>query len=137
MVLTNTPNAQTADITFHYPHELTELLIETIPRLSKGKQGVLLFFRGAGVSDALMADLANRIRLTPKEINKFDIVRAVLTRINARGESALRERREILKRVTEFEDFSVCWENDQLKAKGLVSEIRRVINVKDSFTRMH
>jgi PHD/YefM family antitoxin component YafN of YafNO toxin-antitoxin module len=59
-----------------------------------------------------------------------------LERLNAKGEAALRERREILKRVTEFEDFSTCWPNDQLKAKGLVGEISRVIGVKDSFTRM-
>ena len=55
------------------------------------------------------------------------MVRTTLTRLNERGEAALRERREILKRVTEFEDFSTCWPNDQLKAKGLVAEIRRVI----------
>ena len=56
--------------------------------------------------------------------------------MNELGESSLRERREVLKRVVEFDDFSTCWPNDQLRAKGLVSEIRRVINVKDSFTRM-
>lgn len=43
----------------------------------------------------------------------------------------------VLKRVVEFEDFSTCWPNDQLKAKGLVGEVRRVINVKDSFTRIN
>lgn len=41
-----------------------------------------------------------------------------------------------MKRVVEFEDFSSCWPTDQLKAKGLVAEIRQVVNVKDSFTRM-
>ena len=45
-------------------------------------------------------------------------------------------RREVLKRVVEFEDFSTCWPDDQLKAKGLVAEIQRVVNVKNSFTRM-
>ena len=49
----------------------------------------------------------------------------------------LRERREILKRVTEFEDFSTCWPDDQLKAKGRIADIRRIVNVKDSFTRMN
>ena len=48
----------------------------------------------------------------------------------------MRERREILKRVIEFENFSTCWPNDQLKAKGLVAEILRVVDVKDSFGRM-
>ena len=43
---------------------------------------------------------------------------------------------EILRRITEFEDFSTGWPTDQLKAKGLVGEIRHVVDVKDSFTRM-
>lgn len=59
-----------------------------------------------------------------------------MERINQNSEKYLRQRREILKRITEFEAFSTCWENDQLKAKGLVSEIQKVINIKDSFTRM-
>lgn len=70
------------------------------------------------------------------KINKYEMVRTVLERLNAKGEVTLRERREILKRVTEFEDFSTCWPDDQLKAKGLVGEISRVVGVKDSFTRM-
>jgi len=53
------------------------------------------------------------------------------------GERSLRERREILKRVTEFHDFSVCWETDQAPARGLVAQIRDLVNVKDSFTRMN
>ncbi|MBP1663724.1 MAG: restriction endonuclease [Bacteroidetes bacterium] len=60
----------------------------------------------------------------------------MLERINQDSDKYLRERREILKRITEFEAFSTCWEADQFKAKGLVSEIQKVINVKDSFTRM-
>jgi len=34
------------------------------------------------------------------------------------------------------DDYSTCWPNDRLEAKGLVGEIRRVVDVKDSFTRM-
>jgi restriction system protein len=125
------------DITFHYPPELMNLLIEVIPLLSRGKKDVFLFFRGAGVSEALM-DIPYRLwQQNHSSINKYDIVRQVLTKLNEKGEACLRERREILKRVVEFENFSVCWENDQLKAKGLVAEIRDVVNVKDSFTRMN
>ncbi len=69
-------------------------------------------------------------------ISKYEIVRQVLTTLNEKNESCLRERREVLKRVVEFESFSSCWPTDQLKAKGLVSEIQNVVNVKDSFTRM-
>lgn len=65
------------------------------------------------------------------------MARTVLTRLNERGEATFRERREVLKRVVEFESFSTCWPTDQLKAKGLVAEVRRVVDVKDSFTRMN
>jgi restriction endonuclease Mrr len=124
------------DIIFHYPPELMNLLIDTIPLLFRSKKDVLLFFQGAGVSSSQTNDIAAQVDYNRDSISKYEITRTVLTRLNEKGESTLRERREILKRVTEFEDFSTCWPLDQLKAKGLVSEIRRVINVKDSFTRM-
>ncbi len=125
------------NIIFHYPPELLSLLIATIPLLCRSKKDVLLFFKGAGVASDLTNDLAIRVNQDPNSISKYEIARTVLTRLNEKGELTLRERREILKRVTEFEDFSTCWPKDQLKAKGLVAEIRRVVNVKDSFTRMH
>lgn len=124
------------DIIFHYPPELINLLIDTIPLLCRSKKDTILFFKGAGVDYQLYADLQNQINIDPKSINKYEIVRNILSRLNEKGEATLRERREILKRVTEFEEFSTCWPNDQLKAKGLVAEIRKVIDVKDSFTRM-
>lgn len=124
------------NVTFHYPPELLQLLIDTIPLLCRSKKDVLLFFKGAGVPDSSTRDLWTQIQKDKDSINKFEIVRTVLTRLNERGEAALRERREVLKRVVEFEDFSTCWPNDQLKAKGLVGEIRRTVDVKDSFTRM-
>ncbi len=77
-----------------------------------------------------------RVRNDRKNIHKYEIVRTVLTRLNEQGERTLRERREVLKRVVECEDFSTCWPSDQLKVKGLVAETRRVVDVKDSFTRM-
>ena len=125
------------DIVYHYPPELLQLLVDVIPRLVRSKNDVIIFFRGAGVTSDCYVDLERRVRTDRENIDKFEIARTILTRLNERGESALRERREVLKRVVEFEDFSTCWPNDQLRAKGLVAEIRRVINVKDSFTRMH
>lgn len=124
------------DITFHYPPELFQLLVDTIPLLCRSKLDVLTFLKGAGVDYKVMMDLWERVENDRENINKYEIVRTVLTRINELGEVTLRERREILKRVTEFEDFSTCWPKDELKAKGLVAEVRRVVDVKDSFTRM-
>lgn len=121
---------------FHYPPELTALLIDTIPLLCKSKKDVLLFFKGAGVPESLMEDYIQRVQTNRDKIFKHEIVRGILTRLNEKGDKFLRERREVLKRVVEFENFSACWETDILKAKGLVSEISKLINVKDSFTRM-
>ena len=124
------------DTTYHYPHELFQLLIETIPRLCKYKRDVFLFFRGAGVEKATFSDLEDKWKSKPESISKFEIARAVLTRLNEAGDAALKERREVLKRVVEFEDFTTCWEDDRLEAEGLVTRVRQVVNVKDYFTRI-
>jgi restriction system protein len=124
------------DITFHYPPELMNLLIDTLPLLNKTKKDVFLFFQGAGVADLLMRLPMQQWQKDKESISKFEITRQVLTELNAKGEKCLRERREVLKRVAEYESFSSCWPADQLKARGLVAEIQKVVNVKDSFTRM-
>lgn len=126
-----------ADITFHYPPELFNLLVDVVPLLNRSKQDVLVFFRGAGVSDIMTSDMAAQLRSAPKDVNKYQMVRTVLERLNAKGESALRERREMLRRVVDFANFDSCWPDDQLKAKGLVASIREVVNQKDAFTRMN
>lgn len=126
----------TLNISFHYPPELLNLLIDTIPLLNRSKSDVFLFFKGAGISDVLMTEPYRQWMRDKDSIKKHEIVKQVLTKINEKGESCLRERREVLKRVVEFESFSACWPEDQLKAKGLIAEIQKVVNVKDSFTRM-
>ena len=125
------------DFAFQYPPELFQLLVDTIPRLFRSKKDVLLFFRGAGVAEPPLARLREQLDADAASLNKFDIARTVLTHVNELGDAGLRERREILKRVVEFEDFSTCWPTDQLTAKGLVGEIRRVVNVKDAFSKIN
>ena len=124
------------DSTFHYPPELMNLLIDTIPLLNRSKNDVFLFFRGAGVSNQLIQQPYQQWQRDKNSINKYEIVREVLSKLNEKGDVYLRERREILKRVVEFESFSSCWPADHFKARGLVAEIQKVVNVKDSFTRM-
>jgi restriction endonuclease Mrr len=126
----------TIEIIHHYPPEVLNLLVNTIPLLCRSKNDVLVFFKGAGVAGAITADFSQKLATDRSSVNKYEIVREVLVRLNDKGDVSLRERREILKRVIEFEDFSTCWPDDQLKAKGLVAEIRRVVDVKDSFGRM-
>ena len=55
--------------------------------------------------------------------------RTVLERLNTRGDVALQERREVLRRIVEFSNYDACWPNDQLKAKGLVASIRDIVTV--------
>lgn len=124
------------DPAFHYPPDLLNLLVEVIPRLCRSKPDVLLFFRGAGVPASITNDLAVQVERDRDSISKFKIARTVLTRLNARGDGALRERREVLRRITQWEDFSTCWESDRLEAMGLVEQVRQVVNVHDSFTRI-
>ena len=124
------------EIIFHYPPELLQLLIETVPKLCKSKKDLLLFFQGAGVSRELLAPYETLLRTNKAGFNKYQVARELLTKLNELGERSLRERREILKRVTQFDDFSVCWELEQAPARCLVAQIRDLVNVKDSFTRM-
>src|SRR5690349_23387335 len=106
-----------AEPAFHYPPDLLELLVDTVPLLCKGKEAVLTFFRGAGVPFDLMSDLHERVRRERDKISKYEIARKVLTRANERGEIAefIRVRREILKRIVEWEDYSTCYPENQLK----------------------
>lgn len=122
--------------TFHYPPELFELLVQAIPILNRSKKSVLLFFRGAGISEKVYKDISDRLEADKESFNKYEITRTILTRINEKSDTYIRERRELLKRVVDFESFTNCWETEQYKAKGLVAEIRNIVNVKDTFTRM-
>jgi restriction endonuclease Mrr len=125
------------DITYHYPPDLFQLLIDAIPKLCRTKKNVVEFFTGAGVSRVILGDLTRRVYEDRESISKAEFVQTVLARLNQRGEVALRERREVLKRVVEWEDFSTCWPDDQLTAQGLVAQIQKVVNVKDTFTRIN
>jgi restriction system protein len=85
----------------------------------------------------LYADWEARWRNDPNDVGKYPVVRDVLNRLNERNtDSALRERREIIKRVTTWENFATLWEKDRLPAKGLVADIRDTVHKTDAFTRM-
>ena len=120
----------------HFPPELFELLVETISCLFKSKKSVLTFFQGAGVDHSMTKDLQLQLRRDRDSIYKYDIARTVLVRLNEAGDNALRERREIVKRVCEFDDFSTCWPEDQHKAMGLVARVQNIVDRHDFFRRL-
>lgn len=121
---------------YHFSPDFLNLLVDTIPRLCRSKKDVLIFFTSAGVNQKLLVDFTNRLQQDSASINKYEIARTVLVKLNDSGDVTLRERREIVKRIVEFNDFSRCWANDQLEATGLVAKVREEVNIKDSFTRM-
>jgi hypothetical protein len=123
--------------TFQYSPDLLNLLVDAVPRLCKSKDDLLLFFEGAGVPESVLGPHEALLQTDRDAFKKHPVTRDILKRLNEMGDGGLRERREILKRVTEFEDFSVCWENDRAAARGLVAQIQSLVNVKDSFTRMN
>ncbi|MFI1034667.1 hypothetical protein [Streptomyces sp. NPDC020951] len=112
------------------------LLTDTIPLLCRSKDDVVNFLRGAGTSEALLGRIREQLALDRGVVSKYKITRDVIGQLNEQGDQGLGVRRALLRRVTEFDDFSTCWPDDQLKARGLVAQIRDVVGVKDSFTRM-
>lgn len=92
--------------------------------------------RAGGAPTSVLEPIQRQLAADRSSVNKYAIVRTVLTTLNEHGDAAIRPRRQILRQVVEFEQFSACWPNDQLKARGLVAEVRVLVNVKDSFTRI-
>lgn len=123
------------DSLYHYPPELLKLLVNVIPKLCRSKDDLILFFRGAGVKTALKPyeELLLKDR---KSFNKYHVTRELLRELNEQGDQALYSRREIIRRVTDFEDYELCWENEKDAARGLVAHVREIVGKKDSFTRM-
>jgi restriction system protein len=125
-----------SDASWHHTPDLVDRLVETIPLLVKSKQQMIDFFRSAGVPDALLRDLQARLSSDPQSINKYEIARTVIRQLNTGGDRYLRERREVVRLVAQWEDFSLSWPNDQDKARGMVAAVRQMVDVRDSFTRM-
>lgn len=124
------------DDRYHYPADVFNILVDTIPLLCKGKKDVMLFLEGAGIHRDDLASMWLKVRTDRNAVGKYDIVRDVLQNANKRGDSGLAARREVIKRVVEFEEFSTCWPSDVYKAKSNVIDLRKIVQAKDAFTRM-
>ena len=125
------------DLPYHYPTELFQLLTEAVPALCPRKRDVLLFFESAGVPAAVLLDHSNLLRTDPEEFRKHTVTKSLLMRINRRDDEMIRERRELLKRVVEWHDFTTCWPDDRDKAEALVARIKNLVGAKDAITRIN
>jgi hypothetical protein len=122
------------DSSYHYPHELLELLVDTIPRLIRSKADLLGFFADAGAPGELLAPWRARVEADRQGVSKFHIARSVLRALNERKDQARTVRREIIRRIARRQDFSTCWDDDRRKAEALVSWVRGVASDKDART---
>jgi hypothetical protein len=89
------------------------MVSEVIPCLFKSKQGVIDFFRGAGTPAPILAEWQSKVQTDRDAVKKHEIARNVLRRLNEGGDKTLAQRREVNKRISEFEDFSTCYDNDR------------------------
>jgi restriction system protein len=121
---------------WHYPPELLEHVVSAVGRLNRSKDQEIAFFRGAGVPEKYLADIAAQVRADRDSINKYEIARSVLIRLNDARDAMIGPRREILSRIVRTESFEHCWPNDQLAARGAVDAVRKVVHERDAFTRM-
>lgn len=67
---------------FHYPPELFNLLVNTILLLCRSKKDVILFLRGAVLAQGDLAEVELSVNADRNSINKYEIVRNVLTKVN-------------------------------------------------------
>jgi len=120
----------------HWTPDLLEQLVNTVPRLVRGKQALLDWFVGAGVPDAVLRPHRELLARSKEDFKKFAVAQHVLVAINSLGDPGLGPRRQVLHRVTTFDAFCVCFENEREKAELGVRRVRELIDRKDSFTEM-
>jgi len=124
-----------SDAAYHYPPEVFEAVVQAVPLIVRSKQDVLTFFRGCGVNQELIAELVTWT-LPGGDKSKYHITRRILSEINELGDSGIRVRREVIKRIAELDSFDASWDSDRLKAQGAVAALRELVNKKDTFTRL-
>jgi hypothetical protein len=122
------------DRSYHYPHELLELLVDTIPRLIKSKAGLLEFFEETGAPKELIAEWRTRLREDRASVSKYHLARGLLRGLNALGDEARPVRHQVLRRLARHADFSAGWEDDRGRAEELVARIRELAGVTDADT---
>lgn len=123
-------------ISYHFPPDLFNLLVEAIPKINKTKKDLLSFFKNVGTPSNLLTKYYDIVRSNPKLISKKDITREVLECLNSNDNNEyLGIRRKLLQRVIDFTAFNTCYESDIDSAKARISDIKQLVSLKDSVTK--
>ena len=123
------------DMYFHFPPDLFNILVDTIPRLNKTKKDLLLFFQNVGVPSTYLQPYYLLLNTNRSQFKKFDVTREVLATLNEQTEKMLGVRRKLLQRIVEFDSFETCYPNDKDRAKANVSDIQKIVKLKDTVTK--
>jgi hypothetical protein len=122
------------DRSYHYPPEVLELLVDTIPRLIKSKAALLDFFEQTGAPKELIAQWRTKLHQDRTSLSKFHLARGLLRGLNALGDEARPIRHQVLCRLARHADFSTAWEDDRRRAQELVARIRELAGETDAGT---
>ncbi len=126
-----------SDSTYHYSPDLYKAVVSAISLICKGKMDIVRFFRGAGLRYSRLSELEAEVARNRDALRKHDMADELIALANEdRSDSGLALRREVIKRLVEFDNFESCWEKDQLAAMGAVAKVSSLVNQKDAFTRM-
>lgn len=123
------------DTFFHFPPDLFNLLVDTISRLNKSKRDLLIFFQSVGVPEGYLRPFYDLLNSNNSQFKKFNVTRELLRILNQQTDKMLGVRRQLLKRVIEFDSFDACFPNDKDRAKANVAEIQKIVKLKDTVTR--
>lgn len=123
-------------LSYHFPPDLFNLLVDAIPKINRTKKDLLSFFKNVGTPISLLNKYYSIVNYDPKQISKKDITREVLEQLNSSDSNEyLGIRRKLLQRVIDFTAFNTCYENDVDSAKARIFEIKQLVSLKDSVTK--
>jgi len=92
-----------------FPPEVFRLTVEAIACVHRGKRDILNFFEMCGVEPGDLAGARAVYALDPDGTKKTAIAATVLHALIKKQDDAIFQRREILRRLSQNEDFGSCW----------------------------
>jgi|GEM_PF-6979228 len=122
----------------HLRPDLIQKMVDAITNLVWGKQQVIDLFRNAGVPDRLLQDFQQQVIRDKDSVKKPIMIRTILQRMNDAGDSAdaVRMRREVVRRVIEWKNYSTCQPNCEDIARGAVASVQEIVDMYDFITEI-
>jgi hypothetical protein len=122
----------------HLRPDLVAKLVDAITNLVWGKQQVLDLFRNAGVPQRLLTDYQEEVNRDRASVKKPVMIRTVLQRMNDAGDApeCVRMRRELVRRVVEWKNYSTCQPNCEDIARGAVAAVAEIVGKYDFLTEI-